>query len=201
MLNVFARARVSVLMDPIGKRLAQAGVSPNVVTWLGTAGVLIGTLGFVTRGHLLGGMVIVTVSVLTDLLDGAIARANGGGSKWGAFLDSTLDRVCDGAVFGSLAYWLIGPGDKPGAGAAALICLVAGFVISYAKARAEGLGMTCNVGIAERSERLILVGIGAVLWMLGIPGAIDVVLWLLAVLSVFTVAQRVLVVRRQSSAG
>jgi len=197
MLNVLARARISRVLDPIGAALARAGVSPDVVTVAGTVGVLIGSLGFVARGELLIGTLIVTISVLTDMLDGAIARARGTSSKWGAFLDSTMDRIADGAAFGSLAFWLAIEGRKSAA-AAALLCLVAGVIVSYAKARAEGLGLRCDVGIAERSERLIIAGVGALLEIAGVPYGLEVVLWLLTALAVFTVGQRVHVVWQQT---
>jgi CDP-diacylglycerol--glycerol-3-phosphate 3-phosphatidyltransferase len=125
-----------------------------------------------------------------------MARQQGRQGKFGAFLDSTMDRVADGAIFGSVAYWL-GTQHRQAAAAAALICLVAGQVVSYAKARAEGLGMTANVGVAERAERLILIGVGGLAAGLFWKYALDVALWLLAVLSVITIVQRVLTVRRQ----
>jgi CDP-diacylglycerol--glycerol-3-phosphate 3-phosphatidyltransferase len=196
MLNVLARARISVVLDPIGRALAKAGVSADAVTVLGTVGVLVGTVGFVARGHLLIGMIIVGVSVLTDMLDGAVARARGGGSPWGALLDSTMDRIADGAVFGSVAFWLATTGHHASA-AAALLCLVGAFTVSYVKARAEGLGYRCDVGIAERTERLLVAGAGAALLMLGVPYAFDVALWILVVLCVVTIGQRLYAVRRQ----
>ncbi len=198
-----ARGGVAAVMDPVGRVLARAGVSANAITVIGCAGVLVGCFGFVTRGELLAGTVIVTLSVMTDMLDGAVARASGGASKFGAFLDSTMDRIADGAVFGSLAWWLASA-DQHASAAAALICLVAAQVISYAKARAEGLGIRCDVGFAERGERLVGVGLGAVLEVAGVPHALAAALWLLAGLTVFTVAQRVAHVRRElrdSSSG
>jgi CDP-diacylglycerol--glycerol-3-phosphate 3-phosphatidyltransferase len=197
MLNVFARARLSRVLDPIGAALARAGVSPDVVTVLGTIGVAIGSLVFVARGELLIGTIVVALSVLTDMLDGAIARARGRSSKWGAFLDSTMDRIADGVAFASLAYWLASEG-RGSTAAAALSCLVLGVIVSYAKARAEGLGLHANVGIAERSERLIIAGIGALFEIAGVRYAFEVVLWLLAALAAFTVWQRMHVVWKQT---
>lgn len=197
-LSVFGRAGISRVLDPVGKSLVRAGISPNAVTVAGTVGVLIGAIGFAARGHILTAVVIVTLSAFTDMIDGAMARARGGGSRFGAFLDSTMDRVADGAIFGSIAFWLAGA-DQPWAAAAALICLVAGQVVSYAKARAEGLGMTCNVGVAERPERLILIGIGGLLHTFGVPHAFVWVLWPLAALSLITIWQRMAHVRRQTT--
>jgi len=197
MLNVFARAPLSRVLDPLGGALARAGLSPNVVTVLGTLGVVAASVLLVARGHLLLGTIAITIAVLTDMLDGAIARARGGGSRWGAFLDSTMDRVADGAVFASVGFWLASTG-RTATAAAALVCLVTGSVVSYAKARAEGLGMTADVGIAERAERLIIAGIGAVLDLAGVPYAFAGALWLLAGLAAVTVGQRFLVVHRQA---
>jgi len=197
MLNVLARARISRVLDPIGAALARAGVSPDVVTVVGTLGVVAGSVLLVARGHLLIGTIVVAVSVLTDMLDGAIARARGTSSKWGAFLDSTMDRIADAAAFGGLAYWLATEG-RWSATVAALLCLVFGGIVSYAKARAEGLGLRCDVGIAERTERLIIGGIGALGEALGVPYLLDGALWLLTALAVITVGQRVQVVWRQT---
>lgn len=203
MLNFHARARVAVVLDPIGAALARTSLSPDVVTTVGTIGVLLGSvLLYAWQGQLFWGSVVVTISVLADMLDGALARARGTASRWGAFLDSSLDRVADAAIFGSLAWWFA---FGHGAGApsrplvlACLLCLVLGAVTSYVKARAEGLGMTCNVGFAERSERLIIVLLGTGLSGLGIPYIQAVALWLLVVASLVTVGQRVQTVRRQS---
>lgn len=196
-LSSVARKGLTRVLEPAGIALARLGVSPNAVTVVGTVGVLIGCLGFVVRGELLLGAVIVTLSMLTDMLDGAVARARGETSRFGAFLDSTMDRVADGAVFGSLAYWLATTG-RPPAAAAALLCLVGGQVVSYAKARAEGLGFDCDVGIAERGERLVLIGVGAAVSLAGVPYALEIALWLLAALTVTTVGQRVAHVRRRA---
>jgi CDP-diacylglycerol--glycerol-3-phosphate 3-phosphatidyltransferase len=198
MLNLLARARLSRVLDPIGAALARAGLSPDVVTVAGTIGVVVSSLVFVARGHLVLGMIFVTLAVLTDMLDGAIARARGTSSRWGAFLDSTMDRIADCTIFATLAYWLATSG-QPRAAAAALVCLVVGVVVSYAKARAEGLGMRCDVGIAERTERLVVAGLGALLQeVFGVPHALEVGLWLLALLAVVTVGQRLHVVWRQT---
>ncbi|HEV2086848.1 MAG TPA: CDP-alcohol phosphatidyltransferase family protein, partial [Cryptosporangiaceae bacterium] len=173
MLNVLARARLSRLLDPVGAALVRTGLSPDVVTVVGTLGVVAASVGFVARGHLLLGTILVTVAVSTDMLDGAMARARGRVSRWGAFLDSTMDRIADGAIFAALAYWLAGS-DRPFAAAAALCCLVVGGLVSYAKARAQGLGLDADVGIAERTERLIVAGGAAFLDVAGVPYALEV---------------------------
>ncbi|MEV4628603.1 phosphatidylinositol phosphate synthase [Micromonospora sp. NPDC049523] len=196
--QVSARAGLARVIEPVARALLRRGVTPNAVTVTGTVGVLIGALGFGARGQLVAGAVIVTFFALTDLLDGTMARMSGGSTKFGAFLDSSMDRVADGAVFGAVAFWLASEGDQWGV-AGALVCLVAGGVVSYVKARAEGLGMTANVGIAERTERLIIVGIGGIIQGAGVPHALTVALWLLAAVSVFTVGQRMTHVYRQAA--
>jgi CDP-diacylglycerol---glycerol-3-phosphate 3-phosphatidyltransferase len=129
-------------------------------------------------------------------LDGTMARLSGRAGPWGNFLDATLDRVADGCVFGALVLWAATTGNAWTI-AAALTCLVGGQVISYAKARAEAVGATANVGIAERAERLIVVLLAALLAGLGVPYVLPVALGALAILSVITVIQRIIVVRRQ----
>jgi CDP-diacylglycerol--glycerol-3-phosphate 3-phosphatidyltransferase len=197
MLNILARGQLSRALDPVGVRLARAGLSPDVVTVAGTVGVVVSSIAFTARGHLLLGTIAVTLAALTDLIDGSIARARGRPSRWGAFLDSTMDRIADLAIFGCLAFWLLRV-DRPAAGAAALLALITGAVVSYAKARAESLGLTCNVGIAERGERLLIAGAGALLESAGVPYGLDVGLWLLCALTLVTVWQRIHVVWRQT---
>jgi CDP-diacylglycerol--glycerol-3-phosphate 3-phosphatidyltransferase len=136
--------------------------------------------------------------VLLDMLDGALARARGGGSVFGAVLDSSLDRVVDAAVFGALVWWFTGEGDNRPLALVALVCLVLGVLTSYVKARAEGVGLSCDVGVVERTERLILVLTGTGLYGLGLPYAVHVGLWLLLVGSVVTVVQRGVEVHRQA---
>lgn len=202
--SVFGRAGMARILDPAVRGLLRAGVTPNAVTVAGTVSVLVGA-GFATQGHLVLATIWITLSAFTDLMDGAMARRLAAESgrrpnRFGAFLDSTMDRVADGAIFGAAAYWLAVT-DQRLAFVGALLCLVLGQVVSYAKARAEGLGMTANVGVAERAERLILIGVGALLQAAGVPYALAAVLWLLAVLSLVTIAQRIVVVYRQAHAG
>lgn len=192
------RPTLSRALMPIARTLARWKVTPNVITTVGTVGVVAGALAFYPRGQLFWGTIVIAAFVLFDMLDGAVARVTGTGSSWGAFLDSTMDRVADGAIFSGLVLWFAGKGDSQPLAAVALFCLVAGGIVSYAKARAEGLGYTCNVGIAERSERLVVVLVGAGLDGLGVPYALPVALILLAVASAVTVVQRFAVVRKQA---
>ncbi|MDT7648924.1 MAG: CDP-diacylglycerol---glycerol-3-phosphate 3-phosphatidyltransferase, partial [Pseudonocardiales bacterium] len=138
MLNVLARVRVNRVTDPMGRWLVGHGVAPDVVTVVGTIGTVAGALWFLPRNQLFVGTLVITVFVLFDLVDGAMARARGHGTPFGAVLDSTCDRVADGAVFAALTWWCLGVGDDRALGVAALVCLVAGQLVSYIKARAEG---------------------------------------------------------------
>jgi CDP-diacylglycerol--glycerol-3-phosphate 3-phosphatidyltransferase/CDP-diacylglycerol--inositol 3-phosphatidyltransferase len=193
---------------PLGNLLLRMGVSPNTVTFVGTLGVVAGAVVFFPQGLLLVGVLVITAFVFSDMLDGYMARASGQVSKFGAFWDSTLDRIGDAAIFGGLAMYYVGPGDNQWFAALAIYCLSMGSVTSYARARAESLGMQAKVGIAERADRLvgILVVTGAadLVNRLGVGEdalrAIPVALGVLALASTVTVIQRVLVVRDQARA-
>ncbi|MDQ7907893.1 CDP-alcohol phosphatidyltransferase family protein [Phytohabitans sp. ZYX-F-186] len=195
--RVSARTALSSVVEPIARALLRAGITPNTVTVAGTIGVLVGAIGFAARGQLLVALVIIVVFALTDFLDGTMARMKGGSTRFGAFLDSSMDRVADAGIFGSVAYYLAGQDDRWGM-VAALLCLAVGQIVSYVKARAEGLGMTCNVGIAERPERLLSVGVGGLLTIIGLEWALPAALWILAALSVVTVGQRIAHVYKQA---
>lgn len=190
MLNIFARSSVARVTDPIGSWLLGHRVSADVVTIVGTAGSVIGALVLFPLGYLFAGTCVVTLFVLFDMLDGAVARAARGGSRVGAVLDSTCDRIADGALFAALTWWCFGVGGNRALAVAALLCLVTAQVISYVKARAEAAGLCADGGIIERPERWIIALAGTGLHGLGVPRAVDVALWLLAVLSVVTIGQR-----------
>ena len=199
MLGVNARPAVAKVVAPVVRGLARAGVTPDMVTITGTLGAVVGSVVLMATGHLFWGTVVVTLSVLLDLLDGALARARGGGSLFGAVLDSTGDRVADAAVFGSLIWWYSGPGDNRLLVLLALLCLVFAVLTSYIKARAEGVGVRCDVGIVERLERLLLVLFGTGLTGLGVPYALHVGLWALLAGSAITVGQRLHAVHRAAA--
>lgn len=200
MLNRYARAFFTTVLTPVAKVLVRLGVSPDVVTVIGTLGVCLGALAFYPRGEFLVGTLVITAFVFSDSIDGIMARMTDRSGRWGAYLDSTLDRVGDAAIFGGLVLWYAGDGDEASMAALALSCLILGSVVSYAKARAEGLGMTADVGIAERADRLVVVLVAT-----GFTGLLDLptlflgaVLALLALASLVTVVQRMLAVRRQA---
>jgi len=197
-LNVLARAHVNRVTEPLGRWLVRIGVTPDAVTVAGTVGSVAAALVFLPRGQLFFGTLGVTVFVLFDLVDGAVARAKGKGTPFGAVLDSTCDRIADGALFAALTWWALGIGQARVLGVAALICLVAGQLISYIKARAEGAGLRVVGGLVERAERLILALVGTGLAGLGVPYALDVALWVLAAASVWTVGQRLAEARRSA---
>jgi len=198
MLNIFARASICRFVDPVGSRLLRAGIGPDAVTLTGAIGTVASALWFFPRGQLVLGTVAVTVFVVFDLLDGAVARARGAGTPWGTVLDATCDRIADGALFAGLTWWcFVVAGDRRLA-VAALFCLVSAQVISYIKARAAASGLSVDGGMAERAERYIITLVGAGLTGLGVPFALDVALWLLAGLQLVTVTQRMLAVRRSA---
>ncbi len=203
MLNRYARAFFTRLFTPLARLLVSLGVSPDIVTVIGTIGVCVGALAFYPRGEFLTGTLVITVFVFSDTVDGIMARLSGRSSTWGAYLDSTLDRVADAAIFGGLVLWYAGDGHQPSMAGLALACLILGSVVSYARARAEGLGLTANVGIAERAERLVLVlAATGFVGLLHLPDLVlGVVLAILAVASLVTVIQRVLTVRAQAVAA
>jgi len=194
--NAAARKAVSGAVDPLARGLLRIGLSPDAVTVIGTVGTCAAALWFFPREQWVVGTLIITALVISDLLDGTMARMSGRSGPWGAFLDSTLDRVADGAIFGGVVLGLAHAGDMLSA-AAALLALVGGGVVSYAKARAESIGVECNVGIAERAERIIVLLLAVFLTGLGVPYVLPVAVWLLAALTWITVGQRFLHVRRQ----
>jgi CDP-diacylglycerol--glycerol-3-phosphate 3-phosphatidyltransferase len=202
MLNIHARAAISRAMVPLGARLARAGLTPDVITVVGTIGAVSSAVIFFPRGWFFAGTLLVWAFVMLDLVDGAVARASGGGSVFGAVLDSTCDRIADAAVFGSVAWYFALHGEKWML-LAALLCLVLGSLTSYIRSRAEAAGLTATVGFAERAERLIIVLVGTGLSDLPgyhVPFVLAIALWALVAASTATVAQRFATVYQQSKA-
>lgn len=203
MLSIFGRAAASKFTAPIGRALVGIGLTPDAMTLVGTAASITAALTLFPSGHLFSGAIVLWLFVMFDMLDGAMARARGGGSKYGAVLDATCDRLADGAIFAGLAWWAVYHENSKHLLAATLICLVTSQVISYAKARAEASGLSADGGLIERPDRLVIVLVGAGLtgigdyWGIGwLHWAVYVAMWVLAVASVITVGQRVLAVRR-----
>jgi len=198
-LNVHARSFFNRAVTPLGQWLARHNVSPDAITLLGTAGSVAACLIFFTRGWWFTGTMIVWAFVMLDIVDGAVARAGGRSSKFGAVLDSACDRVADAAVFACIG-WYFARHGQPWMLAACLLCLILGSLTSYIRARAEGVGLTCNVGIAERAERLIIVLVGTGLSgeNLRVPYVQAIALWILVAASSITVGQRMATVYQQS---
>lgn len=198
MLNKYARAFITRLFTPLAAALLRAGVGPDAVTIVGTIGVCFGALFFFPRGDLFWGVMFIAAFVFSDTLDGIMARAKGRKGPWGAYLDSTLDRFADAAVFAGLVIFYSRGGEHLTANLS-LLCLVLGSLVSYARARAEGLGMSGAGGIAERADRLVAVLLATGLVGVGLPTAVlTVTLAVLAAASAFTVGQRIVGVRRQA---
>lgn len=199
MLNRYARGLFSALFTPVAKGLLRMGLTPNAVTVIGTLGVCTGALVFYPMGELFWGTVFITLFVFSDLIDGLMARLSETGSALGGFLDSTLDRMQDGAVFLGLLLWFFTGGEDPLMGAAAAVCLLLGSLVSYVRAKAESLGYTAEVGVAERPERMVLTLVFTGFTGLGLhPYVLLGVLALLALASLITVIQRIAVVARQT---
>ncbi|KJY33177.1 MULTISPECIES: phosphatidylinositol phosphate synthase [Streptomyces] len=207
MLNKYARAFFTRVLTPFAAFLLRRGVSPDAVTLIGTAGVVAGALVFFPRGEFFWGTITITLFVFSDLVDGNMARQAGVSSRWGAFLDSTLDRVADAAIFGGLALWYAGSGNDNVLCAVAIFCLASGQVVSYTKARGEAIGLPVAVnGLVERAERLVISLVAAGLSGLqtfGVPSWIGVLLpialWVVAAGSLVTLVQRVVTVRREAA--
>jgi CDP-diacylglycerol---glycerol-3-phosphate 3-phosphatidyltransferase len=198
MLKVL-RPALQRLLTPVGQAVARTPITPNMITVIGTVGMSASALVFFPTGHLFLGVVLCTLFVFADMLDGTLARIKGSTGPFGAFLDSTMDRVADAAVFGGLAIYFVRGGHDRVLAAVSLFCLVSGSLVSYAKARAESLELSCDVGFAERTERLLIGLVAAGLSGLGVPYVLPVGLWSLAAVSTFTFGQRVLATRRSAA--
>jgi CDP-diacylglycerol--glycerol-3-phosphate 3-phosphatidyltransferase len=201
MMEQFRDFSTRVIAAPIARLLIGLGVSPDAVTLVGTLGVCAGALVFFPQGMLLTGVLVITAFVFSDLVDGHMARLTGRASPFGAFLDSTLDRVGDGAIFAGLALYFAGPGDSELYLVLSLVCLVMGGVTSYARSRAESLGFQAKVGIAERADRLVgILVMTGMSRILDLPVLLPIALWVLAIAATVTVVQRIWTVRRQALA-
>ena len=186
-------------MRPVGRALARTHLSPNAITLLGVA-IQMGVAYLIVEGRLVAAGLTAIAAALFDTFDGALAKATGRTSKFGAFLDSSTDRLADALYLAPIA-WLYGVDpdiaahDEPWVAGVALVALVASFMVSYVKARAESLGFDCNVGIAERAERLILVIVALVF-----NDLLPAMMVVLAIASVITVVQRMAHVYKQARA-
>lgn len=200
---LLTRAAYAKISKPLAKAALRVGLTPDTVTIIGTAASVLAALTLFPTGRLFAGAAVIWFFALADMLDGAMARERGGGTRFGAVLDASCDRISDGAVFCGLLWWAaFGLGDTA-LMVATMICLVTSQVISYIKARAEASGLNGSGGLIERPERLIIALAGAGLSDLPffpIPMAFPVAMWLLAVASLITVGQRLHSVRSSPAA-
>ncbi|BAK35389.1 phosphatidylinositol synthase [Microlunatus phosphovorus NM-1] len=194
------RAGASRLLTPIALFLNRHGVSPDLVTAVGTAVVMLAALICYPMGWLWQGSLVIAVFVLADMIDGLMAKLSGTASKWGAFLDSSLDRLGDGAIFGGLLLYFAYERDAPIWAGITLAALVMGQLTSYVRARAESLGFEANGGLAARADRILIVLLATFLEGLGVPWTLEIAMTFLAVAGLVTVAQRSRSVYRQAKA-
>jgi CDP-diacylglycerol--glycerol-3-phosphate 3-phosphatidyltransferase len=194
------RPAMTRLFTPVGKVLARTPITPNVITVVGTVGVLGGGLGLFPIGEMFPGAFTCTIFVLLDMLDGVLARIKGTSGLWGAFLDSTMDRIADAGIFCGLVVWFSLGGRNPLLAGVCLFCLATGNLVSYVKARAQGLGLRCDVGLIERPERMIISLVAVGVSGLGVPYILNVGLWALAAGSAFTLWQRMNAVYKAAKA-
>jgi CDP-diacylglycerol---glycerol-3-phosphate 3-phosphatidyltransferase len=202
--KLLSREGVARVTTPVARAFLHAGFTADGVTIIATAGAVLAALTLFPTGRLFAGAAVITFFVLFDTVDGAMARESGGGTRFGAVLDATCDRISDGAVFCGLVWWAAFSAGSRSLVVATLICLVTSQVISYIKARAEASGLRGDGGLIERPERLIIVLLGAGvsdLPFFPMPPALPVAMWLLAVASMVTCAQRLRTVRRSPAAA
>lgn len=192
MLSEFGRSGVTKVAHPVARRLVRWGVTANGITLAGLILTCAAAVALFGNGHLVAGALVIAACTLLDLLDGAVARADDGGSPYGALVDAVSDRVADGVILASLIWWLVAaePANRYALGML-LACLVLSQVVSYSKARADAGGLRTPAGLMERADRLVLILLGTGLEGLGVPWALEVALTVVAVGSGITVLQRV----------
>jgi CDP-diacylglycerol--glycerol-3-phosphate 3-phosphatidyltransferase len=194
------RGAWAAIMTPPAKLLNRLGISPDLVTIVGTLGVTVAALVCFPQGWLWQGVLVISLFVFADMLDGQMAKLGGRASSWGAFLDSSLDRIGDSAVFGGILLYFGFQRHSTVLVSAALAALVLGLLTSYVKARAESLGFTCSGGLAARADRLVLILAAAFCRGVGVPYVLEVMVCLLAAAGAVTVVQRMVQVHRQARA-
>src|SRR3954454_1857689 len=202
MLDRFKAFWQGVALAPFINLFIRLGISPDVVTVVGTLGVAAGALICFPQGWLWQGVLVIAVFIFSDLIDGAMARKIGRTDKFGAFLDSTLDRVADAALFGGMALFFAWQVEDRLYLVLSLVCLAMGSVTSYARAKGEQLGFNSKTGLAERPDRLVGLLVPTFFGdVFDAPWLYEIALWLIAALSTVTVVQRILLVRRRARAA
>lgn len=195
MVSSAFKPAVNRFIEPIARLAIRARITPNAVTIGGTLGTALAAMYFYPRGDLFIGTLVIIFFALSDLFDGAIARlSETGASAWGGFLDSTCDRLTDSVILGSLAIYCIL--EDIAIYPVIIATIVFGFLVPYIRAKAESFGISCTVGIAERTERLIIALTAIGFHGLGVPYILAVLMWVLLALSAITAVQRVVVVYR-----
>jgi CDP-diacylglycerol--glycerol-3-phosphate 3-phosphatidyltransferase len=190
------KAPVTALITPSCRFLLRIGITANWLTFIGAIGSSISALYFFSKGDFFLGTLLVSLFALSDLFDGTMARlSERGTTKWGALIDSTLDRVTDAAIYAGVISYAISS-DNANLALLALLALITGALIPYIRAKAESLGIACSVGIAERAERLIIILTATGLYGLGVNIALVGGLLLINILGLITIVQRLLVVSR-----
>jgi len=190
------KAPVTALITPSCRFLLRIGITANWLTFIGAIGSSISALYFFSKGDFFLGTILVSLFALSDLFDGTMARlSEQGTTKWGALIDSTLDRVTDAAIYAGVISYAISS-DNTNLALLALLALITGALIPYIRAKAESLGIECSVGIAERAERLIIILTATGLYGLGVNIALAGGLLLVNILGLITIVQRLLVVAR-----
>lgn len=192
--NERSRSIAAHIVDPIAKGLLRTGLTASAVTVLGSIGSVLVSALLIAQGRFVLAFVLMVPLAGADLLDGTMARISGTSGPWGSFLDSTTDRITDGAIFAAFVWWALD--ESSPLAVVAMVALVAGFVTSYARAKAESIGIDCKVGVAERPERVGGIMTAALLAGLGVPFVLPATIWLLALLSSITVWQRMAVVHK-----
>jgi CDP-diacylglycerol--glycerol-3-phosphate 3-phosphatidyltransferase len=195
MISDVLKPAVTRIISPVARFFLRIGLTPNSVTALGALGVVGSALYFFPRGNFFVGTLVITFFMLSDLFDGAMARISSkGASKWGGFLDSTVDRISDSSILFAVAIYLIDQNDR--LSILYLVAIITGMLIPYIRAKAESMSIECSGGIAERTERAIIVLVGTGLHGLGVNYSLAVSVWLLAILGIITTCQRLLIVKR-----
>jgi len=194
MLSASLKPAVTRAINPIARGALAIGLTPNAVTFIGAIGLVTSALYFYPNGDFFIGTLVISFFALSDLFDGAMARiSHKGASAWGGFLDSTIDRITDSAILVGLTLYLVDADDP--LTAVVIGSLVFGSLVPYIRAKAESMGISCSGGIAERTERLIISLTAIGLEGLGVPYALAIGIWLLLILAVVTVIQRILIVK------
>lgn len=200
MVSSAFKPAVNRVIAPIASLAVRAGITPNAVTLIGTFGTIVAAIYFYPRGDLFVGTLVISFFALSDLFDGAIARlSQQGASKWGGFLDSTCDRITDSAILGAVAVYCIIEDLR--IAPVVIASIVTGFLVSYIRAKSESYGIACTVGIAERTERIVIALTVIGFEGLGVPYALTIGMWLLFIAGVITVLQRVRVVHQGLNAN